>query len=1154
MSSKQFVHLNAHSSFSLLTGMISVGDLAKTAANMNMPALGVTDVQNMFGGVQVSQKLPKEGVQPILGCQLNVQLNETPNQDLALLTLLVQNREGYLNLCDLISDAYIHEPEGALPQVPLQRILDQNNGLIALSGDVRDGVLSQALKSHDEDTARSVMQQLAQSYDDRFYVEVQRHSWTAEAQAEPLLLGLANELSLPAVATNDARFLNKEHHEAFEALVCIGESATVDTPNRKQFTEEHYFKSPEEMHELFTDQPEALQNTVEIAKRCGYWLEYVGPKDMFMPQWTPETGTVEEELRRLSAEGLEKRMQEAVLLPEHTAEEEEVLRQQYQERLEMELEIIISMGFSGYFLITSDFILWSKENNIPVGPGRGSGAGSLVAWCLEITDLDPIPWGLYFERFLNPDRISLPDFDIDFCQDRRDEVIRYVRDKYGAESVSQIITFGTLKARACIRDVGRVLQMPFGQVGQIAAFVPEVPNPPPIQEVLDDDERLQELYNNDEDVKRLIDIAMQLEGCYRHASTHAAGVMIADRPIREVCPLYKDPRSDIPATQFSMFDAEASGLVKFDFLGLKTLTVVKEAVDLVHEHDNADFDIRSIGWENDKSFELLQAGETIGVFQVESRGMTDFLKKIVPDRFQYLSDVIALYRPGPLGSGMADDFIECRHERKEAVYPHPALEPILKDTFGVPVYQEQVMRMAQEMADYSLGQADMLRRAMGKKKVDEMAKHREIFLKGSAEKHQVDADQANYIFDLMANFAGYGFNKAHTIAYALIAWQTAYLKANYPAHFIAGSLTLDRGNSDKVHRFVQDAKRMKIKVLAPDVNKSATKFTLEGGKIRFALTAIKGAGADAMATLVEERKENGKFKDLFDFLSRLGPKVLNKRQMEVLIKSGSLDSLHDNRAELLANLELLLGFVSSSFEDKNSNQIGLFGAATTQDEAASRPQLKPTEQWDSFTKLEREQEVFGFYLSAHPLESYKTTLKQRRDLVPLIQLSARAEKGQKTANVAALIQAKREVKTKSGNRMAILTLSDSSGSEEVAVFPEYYAQIQQEIKPNKPYLISLEMSVDGERLRINVKELNDLEKSLAPAEEKKLIIELAEFSHLENLKEILTAQEEGTISCRFAFTHNTLGRVEVRPVPKAMHLGQRALTQIQNLPGIQIQN
>lgn len=1149
MMTPKFIHLNAHSSFSLLEAMPSVKDYAKKAAEYNMPAVGVVDINSMFSAVDVTQQMPANGIQPIMGTLLGI----TPQGEVKnpleadFVTLLVQNEKGWENILELSSKAFLNAPEHCDPQVTLEDLCTFNEGLILLTCNARVGALPRLLRTRQKNQAEKLLTQLKEAFKDRLYIEIQRHNLPEEQAVEPDLIEMAYAHNLPLVATNDCRFLEKKHAEAFDVMVCIGEGVTTDEPNRRRFNEEFYFKNQEEMATLFADLPEAIENTVQIAKRCAFKVK---TGIYYMPAWKEDNGKqvdVNALLRAEAESGLEKRLEAFVFTKNMAEEEKQQKRKEYYDRLEFELKVIFDMGYSGYFLITSDFIRWAKNNDIPVGPGRGSGAGSLVAWAVDVTDLDPIAWGLYFERFLNPDRVSLPDFDIDFCQDRRSEVIKYVQQKYGEDSVSQIITFGTLKARACIRDVGRALQMSFFQVGEVAAFVPEVPNPPPIAQVLEEDERLKKRYDEEEDIKKLLDIAMELEGAYRHASTHAAGVHIADRPIKKIAPLYKDPKSGMPITQFAWYPSEEIGLVKFDFLGLKNLTVVNNAVKMVKQNKGEEIDILQIPLDDPKTLKMLQDGHTIGVFQVESRGMTEYVKKIAPDRFEFLSDVIALYRPGPMGSGMLDDFIECRHGRQQPNYPHPALKEVLEVTYGVPVYQEQVMRMAQVMAGYSLGQADMLRRAMGKKKPAEMAKHREIFVKGAKEIHNVEADKANEIFDLMANFAGYGFNKAHTVAYGLIAWQTAWLKANHPLEFMAASMTQDRGASDKVLKFMRELERMNVPLLPPDVNESDVIFKVEDQSIRYALTAIKGAGEESMKALVNEREKNGKFKTLFDLMERMPPKFMNKKQLEVLVQSGALDNIEPNRAKIMCNIDTLLAYNHQSYEEKNSNQIGLFGMGG-ESSALAKPVLQNAQMWDIFEKLEHEQTVFGFFLSDHPLSSYDKELKSNRDLTDIASLESLAESGMTSTKVACVLQAKREVRTKSGNRMAILTVSDPSGQNEIVLFPEAYEKYQPLVDKNVPLFGSVAMSADGERVRLNFESLMALDEMLDQKD--KLQISLDNLQSLEKVKSIIAAQEQGDTECELCYNNN--GKIVRLKLPEKVNFGKKAMIQLQSVQGVQI--
>ncbi len=1089
---KPFIHLNAHSTYSLLDGMMPIKKLAAWAHDNNMPALGVTDTNNMFGAIDMSFAFKAAGIQPIFGTQLGVRRPDQEGflKDAGRLTFHVQNEEGWRNICVLISKAYIDKDPAELANISLDMLKAHAGGLICTTGGAQISPLTGLIEGEQFDKAESFLKDLHGIFDDRLYVELQRHGLAREELMERHLSEWAYKHGIPLVATNDSRFFKEEHVDPYEVMLSIGSGSVMSDPERPRTTPHHRMKSAEEMCKLFEDVPEATQQTSVIAQRCAYWMP-VGT--YYMPAWPrkDDDPSVEDIMREESEKGFRFRMDEYVLPELETQEEKDEAEKFYRERLEFEIKTINHMGYPGYFLITSDFIRWSKANDIPVGPGRGSGAGSLVAYCLDITDVDPIRWDLYFERFLNPERVSLPDFDVDFCPEGREDVISYVRDKYGAENVSQIITFGTLKARACIRDVGRVLEMGFGTVSGIAGFIPEGPASIPIDQALLEEEKLRDLYDTDEDVKLLLDMAMDLEGAYRHASTHAAGIHIADRPIHAIAPLFKDPRAEMQVTAFDWGKAEEAGLVKFDFLGLKTLSVVNYAIKDIKRIHNVDIDPLKIPFDDDPTFKLLQDGYTTGVFQVESRGMTEYLKKIYPDKFQYLSDIIALYRPGPLASGMVEDFIECRHGRQEAVYPHPALEPVLKETFGVPVYQEQIMKMAQVMAGYTLGGADMLRRAMGKKKPEEMAKQKAIFLKGCKDVHNVDEKHASEIFALMEGFAAYGFNKAHTIAYALVSWQTAYLKANYPLEFMAASMTLDRGNSEKILKFKAELQRMDVTLQPPCVNHSEVFFTVaaqagakdsngkehKNGAIRFALGAIKGVGDEAMSALVEERNANGPYLDIYDFVERQDPGFCNRRIVEALAKSGAFDEIHPNRAEVVANVSVLLGLMQSTFEQKNSDQIGLFGLGGEEEEAPtlSRPDLTFANQWDKFEKLKQELSSLGFYLSSHPLEAYADVLRDVDGLVEINTLEDRATEGGVIVKVAGVIAAKRIRKTKTGKRMAILHLSDRSGQDEIAVFPESYEAYADLIDASVPLLAHLSVSLDEDRLRVSVERLENLE-------------------------------------------------------------------------------
>ncbi len=882
-----FVHLHVHSSYSLLEGALTIAKLAELAKADRQPALALTDTDNMFGALEFSEKMAAAGVQPIIGCALAVDFGDQENarngtapRACPRLVLLATRATGYRSLMRLCSRAFLDTSSNERPHVELTWLEGETDGLIALTGGP-DGPLDTAIAAGQIGLAAARIDELRRLFDDRLYVELQRHGTAAERTAEPALIDLAYDRHIPLVATNEPFFARREDFEAHDALICIAEGRLVAETERRQLTLEHRFKSRAEMAALFADLPEALGSTVEIAERCAFRPRTHQP---ILPRFSVGEGgaAVDEgaELRRRAEAGLERRIAAHGVAPGRSTEE-------YHERLAFELGVIEGMKYAGYFLIVSDFIQWAKGEGIPVGPGRGSGAGSLVSYALTITDLDPIRFGLLFERFLNPERVSMPDFDIDFCQDRRDEVIRYVQQRYGRAQVAQIITFGTLQARGVLRDVGRVLQMPYGQVDKLCKLVPQNPtNPVTLARAIEDEPRLQAARDADQLVRRAFDIAQKLEGLTRHASTHAAGIVIGDRPLTELVPLYRDPKSDTPVTQFNMKWVEQAGLVKFDFLGLKTLTVLETAVRLARRR-GVEIDLAAIPLDDAKTYALLARAEAVGIFQLESQGMRRALLDMRPDRFEDIIALVALYRPGPMAN--IPTYCTRKHGLEQPDYIHPKLEPILRETFGVIIYQEQVMQIAQLLAGYSLGEADLLRRAMGKKIRKEMEQQRERFVSGAVARG-VERNQANAIFELLARFADYGFNKSHAAAYALVAYQTAYMKANHPVEFIAASMTLDMGNTDKLAEFRAEAERLGIKLDPPSINRSHVAFEVAGNTIHYALGALKGVGTQAVEAIVAARAERP-FADLADFAGRMNPRAMNKRVLESLVAAGAFDEL-----------------------------------------------------------------------------------------------------------------------------------------------------------------------------------------------------------------------------------------------------------------------
>ena len=1083
MAHADFVHLRVHSAYSLSSGAIKTKNLVALCRQHSMPAVAITDSGNLFGALEFAMAASEAGVQPIIGCELGIRRvdgegNRTVRNGPALppdaLVLLVQSAAGYRNLLKLVSKSHLDSAPGEAPQLDLAAFDGQTDGLICLSGGPT-GPIGRLIGDSQAAAAEAMLTRLAGLFPNRLYVELQRHNAAAEERIDAALIELALAQGLPLVATNDAHFAARDGYAAHDVLLCIAQGTTLADGSRRRLTPEHYFKSANEMRIAFADVPEACNNTLVIARRCAFMPE---PRQPILPPFTSASGRDEvAELREAAAAGLARRLEQG-LDPGLDAAQREAALGPYRERLDYELGVIVKMGFAGYFLIVAEFIQWAKAHGIPVGPGRGSGAGSLVAWALTITDLDPLRLGLIFERFLNPERVSMPDFDIDFCQDRRDEVIRHVQERYGAGRVAQIITFGKLQARAVLRDVGRVLGMPYGQVDRICKMVPNNPAAPvSLQQAIDGEPMLQQMREEDPQVARLIEIALQLEGLYRHASTHAAGVVIGDRSLDELVPLYRDPRSSMPVTQFSMKYVEAAGLVKFDFLGLKTLDVLAKAVDLIAAC-GAPIDLARIPLDDAKTYALIARGDTHGIFQLESSGMRDSLRKLKPNRFEDIVAMNALYRPGPMDS--IPSYIRRKNGEEEVSYPHKLLEPILKPTYGVFTYQEQVMQAAQLMADYSLGGADLLRRAMGKKIKSEMVAQRANFVAGAVRKG-IDEGHANFVFDLMEKFSGYGFNKSHSAPYALIAYQTAYLKANYPVEFLAASMTLDLGNTDKLNEFRQECTRLGIKLLPPDINRSDVAFAVEAtgeaGAIRYALAAIKGVGAAAMHEVVAERVARGPFKDLFDFAARIDPKHFNKRQFESLVKAGAFDAIAPNRAQAFAAIELLLRHANAAANERASQQVNLFGGDAG---PVAPPPLPAASDWPLAERLQKEFEAIGFYLSSHPLQPYGKSLA-RLGALRFADLARRPAGGDTRVKLAGVIIGSKERTSARGNRFAFLQVSDTSGAYEIVAFSEVLRDSRALIDSGQPLLITADVRTDGDTFRLTAQRIEALDKVAAGA-------------------------------------------------------------------------
>jgi DNA polymerase-3 subunit alpha len=1054
-----FVHLHVHSSFSLLEGALTIGKLAELAKKDKQPALALTDTGNLFGALEFSEKLAGSGIQPIVGCAVAVDFADQqnargPQTTRPRIVLLAADEHGWRNLMALVSRSYLDTATDGAPHIRSAWLEGTTDGLIALTGGP-DGPIDRAIASGNGELAEARLAALTRLFGDRLYVEVQRHGAAEERAVEAQLLELAYRAELPIVATNEPFFASTDDYEAHDALVCIAEGRLVAENDRRQLTPEHRFRTRAEMMALFADLPEALANTIEVARRCAYRPRTIKP---ILPRFTFDRDEAEE-LRLQAEEGLARRLAVHGTAP---GLDEKV----YRDRLAFELEIITRMQFPGYFLIVSDFIKWAKAQGIPVGPGRGSGAGSLVAYSLTITDLDPLRFGLLFERFLNPERVSMPDFDIDFCQERRDEVIRYVQQRYGRDQVAQIITFGTLQARGVLRDVGRVLEMPYGQVDKLCKLVPQNPaNPVTLARAIDDEPRLQAERDSSPVVKRAFDIAVRLEGLNRHASTHAAGIVIGDRPLAELVPLYRDPRSDMPVTQYNMKWIEQAGLVKFDFLGLKTLTVLQTAVRLVAQR-GITLDLGTIPLDDKKSYDMLTRGETVGVFQVESSGMRRALVDMKPDRLEDIIALVALYRPGP----MANIPVYCavKNGQEKAEYVHPALETSLKETYGVIIYQEQVMQIAQTLSGYSLGEADLLRRAMGKKIRAEMDKQRERFVDGAVERG-VTKGKSSEIFDLLAKFADYGFNKSHAAAYALVAYQTAYMKANYPAEFIAASMTLDMSNTDKLGEFRQEAQRLGIEVVPPSVNHSGREFAVRDGKIYYALAAIKGVGGHAVDAIVEARGDRP-FVDLADFAARINAKALNKRTLESLVSAGAFDTVEPNRARALAAIDPVLAHAARLGADAAVGQNDMFGSGAAR---ASLP-LPNAEPWLPAERLQREYDAIGFFLTGHPLDDYAPALERLR-VQRWTDFTRSVRAGAAAGRLAATVVSRQERRTKTGTKMGIVGLSDPSGQFEAVIFSEGLAQLREVLEPGTALLLHVSAELQGEDVRARIQSAEPLD-------------------------------------------------------------------------------
>ena len=1111
MKDPKFINLRVHTAYSLSLGAIPVSKLMHKLHELKVPACAITDRGNLFGGKCFSKYAADEGIKPILGSELSIHNEDSENLALSKgyelepdrIIILVKNENGYKSLMKLFHRYYLDNMENSIyPQITKKDLLEHSDGLICLTGGY-EGPLGRLILQNRRADAEKYLCELKDIFGDRLYMEISRVGYEEEKITEPVFIELAYKYDIPLVATNDVFFFDESMHEAHDALICIAAGEYVADENRKKYLPTNCWRSQEEMVELFKDIPEAVENTVLIAKRCNYLSEKV---DALLPIFIcPEGKTQDEFITEEAYKGLHERMVAQVYTDTMSKEERQNTDRLYYTRLEYELSVIKKMGFPGYFLIVSDFIRWSKTHGVAIGPGRGSGAGSIVAWALKITDLDPIRLDLLFERFLNPERVNMPDFDVDLCQENRHKTIEYVQEKYGHDHVAQIITYGKLQSKAVIRDVARVLQMPYSQADRISKMIPPGQNGknPTLPEALELVPELREMRDKDPQVNKLFEIAIQLEGLYRNSGMHAAGVVIGDRPLDELVPLYKDPRADMPVTQYDMKYVEETGLIKFDFLGLKTLTVINCAVDWVKKIHGIELNMAEVPLDDTLTYEMMQRGDTSAVFQFESGGMRDVMKQIKPDRFEDLIAIIALYRPGPMAN--IPTFINRKHGKEKIEYVHPDLAPILDETYGIMVYQEQVMKIAQVLGGYTLGGADKLRKVMGKKLRDEIPVQRKLFTEGAI-KNGIDAAVAATIFDQMEKFASYGFNKSHAAAYSLISYQTAYLKAHYPVEFMCAVMDFDIANTDKLAFYTDEVKKMGFKVLPPDINESEALFSVEDGNIRFALAGVKGVGESNMNEIVAERNKNGKFRSLSDFIHRVDIKFMNRKQLEALIKAGAFDCLDNNRRRLFENIENILRHMAADCEMKNSSQTSLFGVQ----ELGAEVKIRDTEEWPTLERLQNEAEAIGFYLSAHPLDVYKDSMERLG-----ITSYTEAVKGIKPgdvimANLAGCVQSCQKKMGKTGKPFVLLKLSDTSSSYEGFVFSDMLKSCERSLESGLPLYVRVKIEQQAEDAppRIMYNAIKTLDEEITE-NSKGLVIELNAPSAARKIRECLAHEHYG---------------------------------------------
>ena len=1059
---QNFNHLKIHTQYSICEGAVKIDDLQEYSKSNKIKSLGLCDTSNLCGALEFAEKISKSGSQPIIGTQINFKIHDT----IGLLPLYALNETGYKNIIDLSSASYLNNDELSDPHVTFDYLLNNSEGVALFSGTVF-GFFGKLFDKGKFSEIHDLYNKIKLKFGDRFYIEIQRHKDLNESGFEKFNLKKSSDLEIPIIATNEVYYLNKDMHEAHDALICIGNKTYVNEKNRLKLSDQHYFKNNSEMSELFADLPEALENNYNFPLRCNFRPLFSNP---ILPNISQDKGgDADEILKKESLEGLKTKFEKVFNINANDIETEKNYLD-YKKRLDHELSIIIEMKYASYFLIVSDYIKWAKNNDIPVGPGRGSGAGSLVAWCLSITDVDPIKFNLIFERFLNPDRISMPDFDIDFCEDKRDLVFEYLTKKY-KDSVAHIITFGKLKARMVIRDVGRVLGLSYGFVDSISKMIPFDPSRPQnLTQCIAGEPRLQKLINEDPKVKKLTDLSLQLEGLNRNVATHAAGVVIADRKLTEVVPLYKDSSADLllPSTQFDMYSAENAGLIKFDFLGLKTLTVINNTQKLIKKI-NKDFDIEKIDFEDQKVFDLLSSGKTVGLFQIESAGMREALLQMKPNHIEDIIALVALYRPGPMSN--IPTYNDCKHGKQKPDYLHSLLKDILKPTYGVIIYQEQVMQIAQKLSGFTAGQADLLRRAMGKKKRAELEKQKQGFIEGAI-KNGIAKDVAAGIFLKIEPFAEYGFNKSHAAAYAIISYQTAFLKTYYPKEFIAASMTMDISNQNKLSEFYEELNRLNVDVVRPDINECFADFRTEDGKFYYALGGIKAVGYEAISNIIEERSANGKFSSINDFLNRVNPKDINKLQLEGLVKSGAFDNINSNRQALFDSIPNIITKSKNIFENKSANQIDLF----SEDENTKDDIINNIEDWKFEERLAKEFEAVGFFISDHPLNQYNEIFNDYKinEYTKFI-----LDDEIKSSNIAATLLKLQERKTAKGNSYAVLKLTDLSSVFELFIFSDVLELNREILKEGNSLILNLVKNItdDENRFkRINVQKISSLKE------------------------------------------------------------------------------